>query len=204
VGAHRFVASISTEDLIRLLTSKYAEVSEKTNRLHMELSRFILQQVQPTVLLDQSPADPAAALATIQDRAHHITQESEALLRPFTVLSELIAKVFQYKGIKLADPVTLGEAREAIVSEVLSAGEKQMLSFLCYNAFAHKSCIFIDEPEISLHVDWQRILFPVLQQQSTTNQFIVATHSPFIYTKYSDKELGSLFRPRRRRCPCQR
>ena len=39
-------------------------------------------------------------------------------------------------------------------------GEKQMLSFLCYNAFANQTCIFIDEPEISLHVDWQRILFP--------------------------------------------
>jgi predicted ATPase len=97
--------------------------------------------------------------------------------------------VFQYKGIKLSDPVTLGEAREAIASEVLSAGEKQMLSFLCYNAFATNACIFIDEPEISLHVDWQRILFPILLQQSTGNQFIVATHSPFIYSKYADKEL---------------
>jgi predicted ATPase len=104
-------------------------------------------------------------------------------------LSELIAKVFRYKGIKLADPVTLGEAREAIASDVLSAGEKQMLSFLCYNAFANQACIFIDEPEISLHVDWQRILFPILLQQSTGNQFIVATHSPFIYSKYADKEL---------------
>jgi predicted ATPase len=97
--------------------------------------------------------------------------------------------VFQYKGIRLADPVTLGEAREAIASDVLSSGEKQMLNFLCYNAFTTNSSIFIDEPEISLHVDWQRILFPILIKQSTGNQFIVATHSPFIYSKYSDKEL---------------
>ena len=51
------------------------------------------------------------------------------------------------------------------------------------------SVIFIDEPELSLHVDWQRLLFPKLLSQSTNNQFIVATHSPFIYSKYPDKEL---------------
>lgn len=64
-----------------------------------------------------------------------------------------------------------------------------MLSFLAYNAFEQDSVIFIDEPEISLRVDWQRLLFPTLFSQQTTNQFVVATHSPFIYAKYSDKEL---------------
>ena len=97
--------------------------------------------------------------------------------------------MFEYKGIKLADPVTLGEAREAIASDILSAGEKQMLSFLCYNAFAERAVLFIDEPETSLHVDWQRRLFRILLKQATGNQFVVATHSPFIYSKYADKEL---------------
>ncbi len=45
VGDHRFVASISTDDINRLLTLKYAEISERNNRLHMELSRSILDQV---------------------------------------------------------------------------------------------------------------------------------------------------------------
>jgi predicted ATPase len=195
---HRFVASISTDDIVRLLTSKYAEISERTNRLHMELSRFILARVQEDLGHDKSAglanrngeeAESREALEEIQQRARNVTSQSETLLRPFTVLSELIAKVFQYRGIKLSEPVTLGDAANAIASEVLSAGEKQMLSFLCYNSFASRSCLFIDEPEISLHVDWQRILFPVLLQQTTGNQFIVATHSPFIYSKYADKEL---------------
>ncbi len=194
VRSHRFVASISTDDIIRLLTSKYAEISEKTNRLHMDLSKFILERVRdaPTTTGDAdatAEGESRQALDDIRQRARNVTEQSESLLRPFTVLSALIARVFQYKGIKLADPVTLGEAREAIASDVLSAGEKQMLSFLCYNAFASKACLFIDEPEISLHVDWQRILFPLLLEQSTGNQFIVATHSPFIYSKFADKEL---------------
>ena len=72
---------------------------------------------------------------------------------------------------------------------MLSAGEQQMLSFLCYNAFYEDSIIFIDEPELSLHADWQRRLFPNLMKQQSSNQFVVATHSPFIYSKYEDKEI---------------
>ena len=193
VAAHRFVASISTNDIDRLLTSKYAEISERNNRLHMALSQFILQQVGERT--GDSPeanwteGQTRKTLQEIENQARTVTRESEVMLRPFTVLSKLISKIFQYRGIRLHGPVTLGEASEAIGSDLLSAGEKQMLSFLCYNTFADRSCIFIDEPEISLHVDWQRLLFPILLEQSTGNQFIVATHSPFIYSKYADKEL---------------
>jgi predicted ATPase len=91
-------------------------------------------------------------------------------------------------GIKIGTRLSFGDAAGAIDSDSLSAGEKQMLSFICYNAFYRNSVIFIDEPELSLHVDWQRQLFSILQRQQTSNQFIVATHSPFIYSKYPEKE----------------
>ncbi|WP_404977927.1 AAA family ATPase [Agrobacterium tumefaciens] len=55
--------------------------------------------------------------------------------------------------------------------------------------FLHRHRIFIDEPELSLHVDWQRQLFPLLLSQQQSNQFIIATHSPFIYSKYPDREV---------------
>ena len=82
----------------------------------------------------------------------------------------------------------LGKRKMPSPSDKLSSGEKQMLSFLCYNAFSKETAIFIDEPELSLHVDWEGILLPTLLEQATTNQLFVATHSPFIYTMYPDKE----------------
>jgi len=60
---------------------------------------------------------------------------------------------------------------------------------LSYNAFTKDAAIFIDEPELSLHVDWQRQLLPTLMKQGTKNQFFIATHSPFIYGMYPDKEI---------------
>ena len=91
--------------------------------------------------------------------------------------------------IRLSPQLSFGDAATAINSDALSAGEKQMLSFLCYNAFVKNSVVVIDEPELSLHVDWQRLLFPILKEQGTSNQFILATHSPFIYSKFPDKEI---------------
>lgn len=190
VGKHHFVASIATDDIVKLLTTRYADVSEKTNRLHTDLSQWILRTIRNASGVPQdSDTDPQSILEEIRKKADDVAKQTEALLRPFSVLSTLIARIFDYGGIRCGDAITLGEASDAIGSNLLSAGEKQMLSFLCYNAFAIDSCVFIDEPEISLHVDWQRTLFPTLLSQATGNQFFVATHSPFIYSKYSDKEL---------------
>ena len=71
----------------------------------------------------------------------------------------------------------------------LSAGEKQLLTFVAFNIFHNDTIFFIDEPELSLHVDWQSKLFSLLKEQNPTNQFIISTHSPFIYSLFPDKEL---------------
>jgi len=105
-----------------------------------------------------------------------------------TVLSNFVKKIIKNKKIQLTEKLYLGEG-EVVKPDKLSFGEKQMLSFLCYNFFADDTIIIIDEPEMSLHGDWQRILFPVLMEQNTTNQFIIASHSPFIYAKYPDKRI---------------
>jgi predicted ATPase len=62
----------------------------------------------------------------------------------------------------------------------LSSGERQILTML-YSASRTKvlSGVFlIDEPELSLHIDWQRIVLRELQNQSSGRQIIACTHSP--------------------------
>ncbi len=182
---HKFIASISTHDIVELLREKYSDISDQTNALHVQLSKDITQKISEK----KGEDDATRVLDDIQERVEQDTQEREALHKPFSVLTERIREILQYKGIRVSSVITLGEAEEAIVSDKLSAGEKQMLSFLCYNTFSESVAIFIDEPELSLHVDWQRLLLPTLLEQGTGNQFFIATHSPFIYSKYPDKEI---------------
>ena len=189
VLTHKFVCSISTHDIVSLLTSRYARASEKTNEYYLGLSTLISSQIEGVKSdIEDNKEEALSILSKLQKEAITVNNKRDELLKPFEVLSELVAKIFQHKGIRL-DAVTLGESIDAIDSRSLSAGEKQMLSFLCYNTFYEDSIIFIDEPELSLHPDWQRRLFPNLIKQQASNQFIVATHSPFIYSKYADKEI---------------
>jgi len=49
--------------------------------------------------------------------------------------------------------------------------------------------VLIDEPEISLHVDWQRLLLKKISEQLHDRQVIVCTHSPIIGADYDLTEL---------------
>lgn len=194
VYSHKFVSSISTQDIVRLITERYANVSEQTNNLHSELSASITEMIQDYkqhIDIDSVHAqdvDSDSVLQAIKVQVDEVTATREQLLRPFSTLSDIIDKVFG-KPVKITENITFGKGKAAILSDKLSAGEKQILSFFCYNAFFKDSPIFIDEPELSLHTDWQSILFPNLLKQKNGNQFVIATHSPFIYAKYPDKEL---------------
>ena len=44
-----------------------------------------------------------------------------------------------------------------------------------------KNCILLmDEPEISLHYEWQKRLIEIIRELNPNVQLIIATHSPFI------------------------
>lgn len=66
--------------------------------------------------------------------------------------------------------------------ESLSSGEKQLLIFLSETLLQEgKPHIFLaDEPELSLHVEWQEELVPSLLSLNPNAQVLFATHSPDI------------------------
>ena len=186
---HKFICSISTHDLGYLLRLHHAKTTEKIDEYYLALNKSLISKLENIKSgIEDSKDESLAIVSKLQREVADVDNRRDELLQPFKVLSELVTKVMHYKGVKL-DGFTIGELDDAIDSRFLSAGEQQMLSFLCYNAFYEDSIIFIDEPELSLHADWQRRLFPNLMKQQSSNQFIVATHSPCIYSKYEDKEI---------------
>ena len=64
----------------------------------------------------------------------------------------------------------------------LSSGEKQMLVILLTTLVQDNqpSIIFMDEPEISLHFDWQKKLIQFIRELNPNAQIILATHSPAV------------------------
>ncbi len=71
---------------------------------------------------------------------------------------------------------------DEITAYQLSAGEKQILVILLTVLVQDNkpSVIFMDEPEISLHFDWQKKLIKYIREINPNAQLILATHSPAV------------------------
>jgi predicted ATP-binding protein involved in virulence len=66
----------------------------------------------------------------------------------------------------------------------LSSGEAQLfviMTHLFFNPLAQEGNVFIiDEPELSLHIQWQELFVNSVMAANPNVQFIMATHSPSI------------------------
>ena len=70
----------------------------------------------------------------------------------------------------------------------LSSGEKQLIIFLAETLLRdRRPYIYIaDEPELSLHIEWQEKLVPLILELSPQAQIFFATHSPDIVNQYGE------------------
>lgn len=92
-----------------------------------------------------------------------------------------------------------GRDNKLLPPEGLSSGERHLLFLLSHAVLATKDrpLLIIDEPEISLGLDWQRLLLSELLRCSASEQvqFLIASHSVQIM---GDLEAGEIIRPTER------
>lgn len=73
-------------------------------------------------------------------------------------------------------------AQRKIPLDSLSSGEKQMISlFARLYLYTGPKILLIDEPELSLSIDWQRKILIDVVNAPTCSQVIAITHSPFVF-----------------------
>ena len=83
-------------------------------------------------------------------------------------------------------------SRREIPLDALSSGEKQMISlFAKMYLYPNKKIVLIDEPELSLSIEWQQKILIDIFRAETCAQLVAITHSPFIF----DNELEPLAAP---------
>jgi len=102
------------------------------------------------------------------------------------------------KASPSALPTLLVQFRDANLSKMqaLSSGERQIVTLLySVTHMSGQRVVLIDEPEISLHIDWQRLLIPEMATQLQDLQIITCTHSPMIASKYEDQMIKLEIKP---------
>ena len=129
-----------------------------------------------------------------QDRRHifeslrHYEQTVNSFLNDEQIADSFVDK----KSVKVDESGELkieSSASSNLDPFVLSSGEKQILILLTEALLTvDEPVVYIaDEPELSLHVSWQEKLLESLVELGGQIQMIVATHSPDIVGKFTDK-----------------
>ena len=111
-------------------------------------------------------------------------QELENLVSRFISTNKRV--IFSEGGIH----VETGDGEIGI--DLLSSGEKHLLRILLECLATPSNCLLIDEPELSLHIDWQRELPKALETINPLAQTVMATHSPDIMAEVSDERIIAL------------
>lgn len=85
-----------------------------------------------------------------------------------------------------------GKDKRAFALSRLSSGERHILTVLfSVTHMSHSDgAVLIDEPELSLHVDWQRLALGEIQTQAGDRQVIACTHSPEVAADHPESLCG--------------
>lgn len=144
-------------------------------QLYQLQRRYLEYQVNQSNRIVQlfTASDPEA-----QQKAAEIAAEK-------THFQDVIDQLFKSTGKKIdrqSNEVFFHHLDERITPYMLSSGEKQMLIILLTVLVEDRqpTVLLMDEPEVSLHIEWQQKLLELILDLNPSAQIIVTTHSPAV------------------------
>ncbi len=183
----KFIKELNDETITKILN----RVDEKTlstedqNTLRTIINKMKNDSEDSISEQDKYLAHFFAQLVNI----HHILQQQESAITQFIKVCNhyLIDKQFFYHEkdyqleIKLYDETPLK-------LDKLSSGEKQIVSLFShlYLSGEKQYLILLDEPELSLSVEWQKHFLPDILASKRCLFLATVTHSPFIFDNELD------------------
>lgn len=112
-------------------------------------------------------------------------RQATSLSHPKKRFQDMIDCLFSYTRKKIdrkRNDIAFHQDGELLFSYKLSSGEKQMLVILLTTLVQdNRHCVlFMDEPEASLHIEWQQKLIGMVRELNPNVQIILTTHSPAV------------------------
>ena len=112
-------------------------------------------------------------------------QKAAEISRPKKVFQEMVDRLFAETGkalVRDSNEIRFTQTGETLTPYQLSSGEKQMLAILLTVLVEDNQhyVLFMDEPEVSLHVEWQQKLIDLIVELNQNVQIVLTTHSPAV------------------------
>lgn len=119
-------------------------------------------------------------LILLQERVSHYPHNDR-----WTLFCDIVDDMFSVTEKTInrdAVQVELWQWGEQLNLKLLSSGEKQLLIILMTVLLedGDHTVLFMDEPEVSLHIEWQQSLLDTILRLNPNVQIILTTHSPAI------------------------
>ena len=124
-------------------------------------------------------------IATLQSGAADAAEHAQRISHPKRLFQDIIDDLFTDTGkriIRSENEIRFTQIGETLMPYQLSSGEKQMLVILLTVLVedGQSYVLFMDEPEVSLHIEWQKRLIDLILDLNPNVQIILAAHSPAV------------------------
>lgn len=124
-------------------------------------------------------------ISTLQSGDADAAAKAQALSEPKRKFQDIVDQLFADTGkkiIRTENEIRFTQIGETLMPYQLSSGEKQILVILLTVLVEDNMpyVLFMDEPEVSLHVEWQKQLIDLILELNPNVQIILTTHSPAV------------------------
>ena len=119
-------------------------------------------------------------LSSGDEEGHRKAAEVSYPKRRFQDLADELFAETGKKIIRSKNEIVFEQEGRQLLPYRLSSGEKQMLVILLTVLVQDKQpCVLLmDEPEVSLHIEWQQRIISIIREMNPYAQIILTTHSP--------------------------
>lgn len=124
-------------------------------------------------------------IEVLQSGEPDAAERAQKISEPKKKFQDLVDKLFAETGKRLVrtkNEILFSQIGEELTPYQLSSGEKQLLAILLTVLTEDNQhyVLFMDEPEVSLHIDWQQKLIEMILDLNPNVQIILTTHSPAV------------------------
>lgn len=182
---------------------EYKTTTTIMNEKFEKLNKYDISPMKKVINIEFKPEN-AKALKIYMDDFNKKYKVYEDFIKRLDMFTDIVNRRLMFKKIKISREAGLvvmedGHENKSLKLDELSSGEKEVIVLFYELIFEVKEgvMLLIDEPEISLHISWQRMF---LEDLNTIVEYkrirtLIATHSPQLINGKWDiqVDLGELY-----------
>lgn len=158
-----------------------AQMADKNIRSELDWQLYLLQRKY----LDYQVNIGNRMIELLHNNDEQSRLQAASLSKVKIRFQDMVDDLFSYTCKKIdrkRNDIAFCQEGELLTPNKLSAGEKQMLIILLTVLVQdNRYCVlFMDEPDASLHIEWQQKLIGLVRELNPNAQLILTTHSPAV------------------------